>query len=256
VLKPEQWDEYFAFEYQDLNKYKKIHHFGDIHGCFEPLNEYLKDGIKDDEFYIFVGDYIDRGIQNAEVLEYLFTIKGRSNVVMLEGNHEFPLRKWAKNSTTNSEIFNVYTKKEIEKKNISKKKVNLILSTLKTFFAYEYDEKKVLVNHGGITKIPKTKYEIPAEQMIRGVGNYEFNVDGAFTENSNENEYQLHGHRNIYKVPSFASKNSYNLEFGVEKGGCLRVMTLNNKGFESIEIKNNVFSDRYENKKEIKCSSK
>jgi hypothetical protein len=125
-----------------------------------------------------------------------------------------------------------------------------MVSNLKSYFAYEYEGKKVLVNHGGITKIPKTKYEIPTEQMIRGVGNYQFDVDGAFTENSKKNEYQLHGHRNIYKVPSFASKNSFNLEYGIEKGGYLRIMTLTNEGFKSVEIKNNVFSNRYEKEKQ------
>lgn len=32
-------------------------------------------GIKDDEMYIFVGDYIDRGIENAEVIAFLMSIK-------------------------------------------------------------------------------------------------------------------------------------------------------------------------------------
>lgn len=42
--------------------YEKIHHIGDIHGCYSALRQYLNEngGLKDNEFYIFTGDYIDR----------------------------------------------------------------------------------------------------------------------------------------------------------------------------------------------------
>ena len=74
----------------DLSGYKKIHHIGDIHGCYTALKKYLDNngGIKDDEFYIFCGDYVDRGIENADVVNYLISIKDKKNVLMLEGNHE------------------------------------------------------------------------------------------------------------------------------------------------------------------------
>ena len=55
----------------DLSEYKAIHHIGDIHGCYTALKEYIDTdgGLKDDEFYIFLGDYIDRGLENVEVLK-------------------------------------------------------------------------------------------------------------------------------------------------------------------------------------------
>lgn len=42
----------------DFNQWKKIHIIGDIHGCYTCLSEYLGE-MKDDELYIFVGDYLD-----------------------------------------------------------------------------------------------------------------------------------------------------------------------------------------------------
>lgn len=54
----------------NLSKYRKIHHIGDIQGCFSILKEYLQE-LKDDECYIFLGDYIDRGIENGKVLKFL-----------------------------------------------------------------------------------------------------------------------------------------------------------------------------------------
>lgn len=75
---------------------EKVVIFGDIHGCYEPLKEYFdKNPFSDNVNYIFTGDYLDRGIQNKEVLEFLISLKDYKNVIFLEGNHECHLRKYA-----------------------------------------------------------------------------------------------------------------------------------------------------------------
>ena len=80
VLKPDELDK-IMYNKMDLSEYKKIHVIGDIHACNTALNEYLKDGIKEDEFYIFLGDYTDRGIENIETLQYL--LEGTRTLVTL-----------------------------------------------------------------------------------------------------------------------------------------------------------------------------
>ena len=79
----------------DFNQWKKIHVIGDVHGCYTCLSEYLGE-MKDDELYIFVGDYLDRGIENVEVFKFLCDVvnNNRKNVILLEGNHERWLNKW------------------------------------------------------------------------------------------------------------------------------------------------------------------
>ena len=94
VISPEELDTIWYRKF-DLNKYKKIHVIGDIHGCYTALKEYLGEELKEDEAYIFLGDYLDRGIENAEVLKYLLSIYKLPNVTFLEGNHERHLRLWA-----------------------------------------------------------------------------------------------------------------------------------------------------------------
>lgn len=80
----------------DANEYEKVVVFGDIHGCYEPLKEYFeKNPFNENYNYIFCGDYLDRGIQNKEVLEFLINIRDKKNCVFLEGNHETWLRKYA-----------------------------------------------------------------------------------------------------------------------------------------------------------------
>lgn len=77
----------------DANEYEKVVIFGDIHGCYDPLKEYFnKNPFNENYNYIFCGDYLDRGTQNKEVLEFLISLKDKKNCVFLEGNHEKWLR--------------------------------------------------------------------------------------------------------------------------------------------------------------------
>jgi len=77
----------------DVNEYEKVVIFGDIHGCYDPLKEYFdKNPFNENYNYIFCGDYLDRGLQNKEVLEFLISLKDKKNCVFLEGNHEKWLR--------------------------------------------------------------------------------------------------------------------------------------------------------------------
>ena len=87
VIKPDELNTIWM-NHIDFSEYNKIHVIGDIHGCYTVLKYYLKDEIKDDEFYIFTGDYIDRGLENGDVVKFLINIKDRKNVLLLEGNHE------------------------------------------------------------------------------------------------------------------------------------------------------------------------
>jgi serine/threonine protein phosphatase 1 len=59
----------------------------DIHGCFDELNMMLKkiNFTKSDKL-ILAGDYIDRGTQNKQMLDWLS--KRPQNVVFLKGNHD------------------------------------------------------------------------------------------------------------------------------------------------------------------------
>ncbi len=66
---------------------------GDIHGCLQPLQGLLaKAGPQPGDEVIFVGDYIDRGPQSREVVDYLLTLPYRC--VFLLGNHEHMLRNF------------------------------------------------------------------------------------------------------------------------------------------------------------------
>lgn len=70
---------------------------GDIHGCLDKLISLM--GIIDIDLkkdtLLFIGDYIDRGTQSKEVVDYLINLARRhSRVIFLKGNHESMLEHY------------------------------------------------------------------------------------------------------------------------------------------------------------------
>lgn len=242
LLKPEETDRLMVTPI-DLNQFKKIHHIGDIHGCYTALIEYLKDGIKEDEFYIFTGDYIDRGIENAEVINFITSISNKSNILFLEGNHERWLRMWADGKTTHSKEFEDNTKKSLEINNIKQKTCRMFCKKLVQCAFYEYAGKTFFVSHAGVSTIPKNPLFISAKQMIEGVGGYKDveKVEAAFDRTMPANFYQIHGHRNN-NMPIHSSEKNYNLEGQVEFGGSLRCVQVDEEGIHEIETVNTVYN--------------
>ena len=97
----------------DANEYEKVVIFGDIHGCYDPLKEYFdKNPFNEKYNYIFCGDYLDRGLQNKEVLEFLISLKDKKNCVFLEGNHE----KWLRIYSQKDYDMDYYENRPIEYK--------------------------------------------------------------------------------------------------------------------------------------------
>ena len=240
----------------DMNNYNRIHIFGDIHGCYEPLKVYFEtEPYNENNFYIFVGDYFDRGIQNKEVALFLNTIYDKKNVLLLEGNHE----KWF-NYYANDEIENIKSQTFMHKTipqiiDLDKALFRNLYRKLGQMAYFEFDNRKYIVSHGGISYVPEQLQLIATEQLINGVGDYNINIDEVFANNEKDNNIiQVHGHRNTYEI--VGTDKSYNLEGKIEFGGSLRVLRLE-KGKEPmmIGVKNEVFAPQEEANEFRECRS-
>ena len=86
-----------------------IYAIGDIHGRYDKLCV-LMDKIDidlDSETLVFLGDYIDRGPQSFEVVEYMIDLRKRhSNIVFLKGNHEEMFEKYISGEDRLTYLFN------------------------------------------------------------------------------------------------------------------------------------------------------
>lgn len=225
----------------DLSEYNKVCVIGDIHGCYTVLNE-LIDEIKDDTYYIFTGDYIDRGIENDKIIEFLLSIKDKPNVCLLEGNHEKWLWAYANDEPVRSKEFILNTQKQIE--SFDKKDLRVLYRKLRQCIFFEYDRQCYFVTHAGVSGLHnKGLAYIPTDCFINGVGNYGdiYDCQVAFAEG--RNVIQIHGHRNPQHL-GIVQGSAYNLEGRVEFGGCLRAVEITHDGIKPIEIENKVFKEQ------------
>ncbi len=230
----------------DLSAYKAVIHIGDIHSCWEPLAEFFKDGFQDDIYYIFLGDFLDRGLHTKEVIQWVYqNLLDRENIALIYGNHELYLRDMLLGHPIHYTEFTHITQPALVDAGIGPEEITRLLQQLKDAMLYQYGEKRVVVTHGGIPRLPDTLLQIPSDIFWKGAGVYDHPIDQIFHDNmASQGWLQVHGHRNAQKRPFQATPHSYNLEGQVELGGHLRILTFHQDGrTEEIEIKNNTFRD-------------
>ncbi|WP_338996490.1 metallophosphoesterase [Fusobacterium animalis] len=237
-------DEIINFYTADVNEYKKVIIIGDIHSCTEPLKEVLKD-FSEENLYVFVGDYFDRGIQAVETFKIMLDLLEKPNVVLIEGNHENnSVKKFINDEEKYTKSFDETTLqpllKEFELEYI-KDGLKKIYKRLRQCYAFEFSGKKFLCTHGGLPLVPKLAL-VSAREMIKGVGKYETEIGEIYSENYKkglcQDFIQVHGHRGIND-----GEYSYCLEGRVEFGGELKVLTIDNDGnIEKYGIKNDVYN--------------
>lgn len=235
---------------KDTEKYNSIFVFGDIHGCYSPLENFFKDNpYSKDNLYIFVGDYLDRGIQNKEVLEFLIKHTDDENFVFLRGNHESWLDFYSKGlyNDIKSEQFMKHTINEIN--GIDVEGIKHFIDKLEVCVSIDdHYGNRYFITHGGIPEIPWYVYP---KQCINGVGGYEDSeiVDEQWSKLHSTcagGNYSIHGHRNLHHVSMHNTHSTYNLCDSVEKGGYLRVLQIIGEHRKELMYKNDVYDKKYD----------
>ena len=70
---------------------ERLFAIGDIHGCFDSFRKLVEDKIKisNRDKLVLPGDYIDRGKQSKDVIDYIIELQQRGfDIIPLTGNHE------------------------------------------------------------------------------------------------------------------------------------------------------------------------
>lgn len=232
----------------DLSHYSKINHIGDLQGCLTVLTGpggLLENGFNDDEAYIFVGDLLDRGIENGVLLKwFLDDVVPRSNTFLIWGNHEDHIWRWAKGQKAVSTEFETNTLPQLLRADLSPKDGLTVCKKAQELMLYSYNDQKVMVTHAGLPTVPRHPYLISSKQLSKGTGFWSDPIDEQFERNSPWDWVQVHGHRNHNWQEIQATPRSFNLENQVEFGGRLRWATLSASGWTTHSNKNTVFAQR------------
>lgn len=229
----------------DLSAYKSVVHIGDLQGCHSVVvgrGGPLEHGFRDDTFYVFVGDLLDRGIENGKVLRWFVDeALGRDNVALLHGNHEDHLHRWSRGLEAVSNEFAHRTLPQLIEEGLTPADADAVCDKAREFLIYDYQGRRVFVNHAGLSTLPTEPWRVSLEQYSRGTGQWSDDVDGQYAALVKNGVYQVHGHRNDRAVSIRANSLSFNLEDSVEHGGCLRTCTLSSEGWTTQEYRNRVF---------------
>ncbi len=205
VIKPENFDEIISNNLRNLDKYDKVHVIGDIHGCYSVLKQYFdKNPINKNEAYIFVGDYFDRGIENYETFKLLNELSNNENMLFLVGNHEDKLYKYGCDDEFKMDYDIKNTIKEFEDNNVKKSEIRGFIKKLSQIAYIKFGEGTYLITHGGVPYIPEQSLDFySTNSFIYGIDKHDVDIDKLFNDfmkNENNKIYQIHGHRNFYKI--------------------------------------------------------
>lgn len=221
-------DDYYGPKKYDWDpKYEKVYFIGDIHGCKDPLMEFLDDHYSMDNYYVFTGDYIDRGPNSKEVLRILSNYYKNGNIMLLEGNHEKWIRMYSKNreSEIGSKEFMEFTLNDFTNSLdgiYTKRESRSFVSKLRLYFYTEFNGVSLFASHGGVSEVASNRLgykSLSAKYYINGAGSYG-EVDLLHKYKNQEPDHIIHGHRN--KSGGFIDGKYINLEGGIDAGGELR----------------------------------
>ena len=238
---------YFTVNVTD--RYERVRVIGDIHGCYTALQQAITPW-DEKTLYIFCGDYLERGIENKEMMYEMMRLSTLPNTIMLEGNHERHIANFAFNTKLDhskrfmkevvAPIVKDMTKKDVES---LQRELRLFYKSLRQCYPFSFHGKKYLVSHGGLSYVPNMTF-ISTSTFINGYGAYETDIAKIYDTNYDrgmcQDFIQIHGHRG---VPD--GNYSYSLEGEVEFGGELKYIDITKDSFTKNGIKNDVYDKDY-----------
>lgn len=230
-------DSYYTENIKDLNEYESVVIIGDIHGCYDVLIDGLKqakalddnNSIKENIFYIFCGDYIDRGIQNTEVVNFIYDIMEKPNVIILEGNHESHILRLR----DRNDYYNIIPKARETIKTLTNMsaetvhKLKAVARKCRQNFVFAYRDDTYDVTHAA-KACPVDIKITSVNNITKGIGldPYRMSKTTDLEWSKNNSMYSIHGHSNVENEPIHNTERTFNLCDSVEFGGNLRILKL------------------------------
>lgn len=253
---------------KDLSNYnldfKKVEndvfYIWDIQGCPIELKKFLEKYYNENDYFVFCGDLLDRGYDNAWVLDLISEIIDNPKVILIKWNHDLHLEKYFKTNRKEkswSRIFDDETSVEIA--DYPFEKIWKIVNKFVYACSFQIWWKKVFACHGWVSKVNDF---ISNKQLIKWVWLYEEyqKCDEVFEKwslSQKEQFFCVHGHRNSLEVQTKSTKRTFNLEWKVEFWWKFRIVRFfSDWKSEIIEIKSSVEKKDFKNENFLKTFSK
>ncbi len=237
----------------NVDEYDKVKIIGDIHGCASVLKENVLKDVDPNTLYIFLGDYLDRGIENAKTFKMLIEHLDDKNFVFLRGNHDRHLERYLQGLPINNQGTRNITIPALLEKGITKRDIKHFTKKLQDVFVFDYNNRTYVCTHAGLNKQYTDDVThgmgvlLDSSIFVDGVGKFNFDVD--YWYNNEITLYldtiQFHGHRNTFNTKIDDYSTIYNLEQAVERGGNLAVAEVTSQGIETHLYKNEIFDVQY-----------
>lgn len=225
-----------------LDSYNKIHIIGDIHGCYSALEETLKDADEDNDAFIFVGDYFDRGIENDKVFNYIYDRLNKNNFFFLRGNHELKIESYLRGEDISKTQFYRHTLQQFKKNNITDKMLGKLCHNFIPCANFYFNGKQYIVSHGGLISNEHVNIFTSDDIFVRGVGDYEDMEQVCKHWENNTKAIQVFGHRNNNNIPIKVNNQCYNICGFPEHGGDLKSVIIDKNGIYEKYVTNKVFN--------------
>jgi len=155
----------FMNTYQFVEKPKSRNRFaiGDIHGCLNTFKKLLNtiNYCNKDQLFL-IGDYIDRGPESKNVLDFIIELNKNANVYPLIGNHEKTLL-----DLNNQEFrfLEFHLKKNQELNLLKGDKINIKYIKFIEKLPYYYELDNFFIVHAGINFNSNNPYEDYASML-------------------------------------------------------------------------------------------
>lgn len=238
----------------DVSSFNKVKVIGDIHGSATVLEENVLSDVDPNILYVFLGDYLDRGTENAKTFKLLYNHVNDPNFIFLRGNHDRHLEHFVQGNPINNSKTESETIPELLESGVTKKDIKRFVKKLQDVFIFEFNGRTYVCSHAGLlwNDVERLLFGngvlIDQYNFVDGVGKFNNDVDYWYDYEVNQAlapAIQIHGHRNEFNTLVDDYETIYNLDQRVERGGHLAVVEMDTKSIKTHMYKNDHYDVRY-----------
>ncbi|MFM1878722.1 MAG: hypothetical protein RLZZ241_1588 [Bacteroidota bacterium] len=217
--------------------------FGDIHGGLLALEAVL-DQIqpKEEDEFIFLGDYVDGWSQAYETIEYLIGFSANYSCRLLRGNHDDLLLGWLREGVENPLWLNsggLASQRSYESIGVKDRQRHIVF--LEQLLDYHLDSENRLFVHAGFTNLRGVEHEYISKNFYwdRTLWETALSLDPRLKRSDSRYPSRLQHYSEIFightpvsrigKVQPHRAANVWNVDTGAAFQGPLSVMEVQNK---------------------------